>query len=336
MILVTGATGHIGNVLVRELLARGSQVRVLLLPGEDQDPLKGFEIEAVHGNVLDLDSLRQAMRGVEVVYHLAGIISILPGKDDLVHRVNVLGTQNVLQAARENGIRRLVYTSSIHAISRTAKGVTIDEQIPFDPDTAISAYDRSKAEASLLVLDAAQKDLDAVIVCPTGVVGPYDYRLSEMGSLILDAVRMRVHFSVPGAYDFVDVRDVVQGLIAACEQGRRAEHYILAGEQITVAKLYRTVRDITGLNALHIEVPQWIAQTSAVIAEPFYRLTKLKPRLTAYALETLASNSVISYAKAARELGYQPRKLRESIADTIAWLRQVHALRPTLRIGRLP
>ena len=134
MELVTGATGHIGNVLVRELVAQGRAVRALVLPKENTRSLAGLPIEIVEGNVLDMDSLRCAMQDVTCVYHLAGMITIMPGKNEQVRRVNVEGTRNIIQLMRELQIRRLVYTSSIHALKRVPEGILMDENLPFDPD----------------------------------------------------------------------------------------------------------------------------------------------------------------------------------------------------------
>ncbi len=322
MILVTGATGHIGNVLVKELVERGEKVRVLILPGEDPAPLAGLNIETVQGDVLDEGTLRHAMEGVQVVYHLAGIISIMPGKDEMVYRVNVVGTRNILQACLEAGIKRLVYTSSIHAISRIPEGTTIDETVPFDAARAAGEYDRTKAQASLEVLNAVRKGLDAVIVCPTGVIGPFDYRLSEMGRVILDCIRTRQAIFIDGAYDFVDVRDVVKGQILACERGKSGESYILSGERVTVRQLIDLVSEVSGVKVPRLRLPYWAAQAAAVFTPAYYRISGRKPRITSYSLETLRSNSYISSAKARRELGYAPRSIRETIADTIAWFRQ--------------
>jgi dihydroflavonol-4-reductase len=322
MNLVTGATGHIGNVLTRELLERGQKVRALVLPGEDLTPLNGLDVEIAEGDVLDSESLRRAFHDVQDVYHLAGIISIMPGRNDRLRRINVLGTQNVLEAAGQANIRRLVYTSSIHAITRAPHGVTIDESIPFDPEHAISEYDRSKAEASLSVQQATRQGLDAVIVCPTGVIGPYDYRRSEMGSLILDCSLNPVQFWIDGAYDFVDVRDVAQGLIMAGEKGRSGESYILSGEQISVHNLMRTIQEITGLHSLHIRVPISLARFAARFTPLYYRMARIRPRFTHYAIETVASNSVISNDKARMELSYRPRALRETLTDTVHWFQE--------------
>lgn len=321
MILVTGAAGHIGNVLVRELVSKEAKVRALILPGEDTSSIYGLDIEIVVGNVLDPASLDRAMRGVDTVYHLAGIISIMADKNDLMWKVNVEGTRNVLAAATKEGVKRLVHTASIHALSRNWIG-KIDEKVPFDPNTAAGGYDRTKAAASLLVLDAVKDGLDAVIVCPTGVIGPHDYLGSEMGDLILDWLRRKMHFLVKGAYDFVDVRDVAHGHILACERGRTGEVYILSGWQIKVLELKQLVQDVIGTRIPTITVPMWMAKFGAKFTPLFYKLTKRTPKFTDYSLETLQSNSDVSCNKAKKELGYKPRALAATIKDTVSWLLQ--------------
>lgn len=328
MNLVTGATGHIGNVLVRQLLEKGEKVRALIWRGEDTTPLSGLDVEQVEGDVLDPASLPVAFAGVERVYHLAGIISIMPGKQEIVHRVNVEGTHNVLLAAMEAGVRRFVYTSSIHAITRAPHGVEIDERLPFDPINPYGEYDRSKAEASLVVKAAAAEGLDAVIACPTGVIGPYDYRRSEMGTLISQAALRKPQLYVDGAYDFVDVRDVAQGLLLAAERGRRGESYILSGERMSVRYLLETVREITGLGFFSLKIPLWLAKFIARFTPYYYRLAHVKPRFTPYSLEVVTGNANISHAKAQKELGYNPRPLKQALADTIRWFWENRRLSP--------
>lgn len=319
MWLVTGATGHIGNVLVRKLLERGEKVRALILPGESVESISGLEVEAFEGDVLNLDSLFESFQGVRGVFHLAGVISILPGHDALVQRVNVEGTRNVIRAAKETGIQKLIYTSSIHAIKRVEAGV-IDEALPYDPDNPFGAYDRSKAQATLDVQQAAHAGLEAVIACPTGVIGPFDFRGSMMGHVIRTAAEKKPTLYVDGAYDFVDVRDVANGLIAAAENGKRGESYILSGQRMSVRYLLETVREITGHGQLVLlKMPFVLAKWAAQFTPFYYRWTKTSPRFTLYSLEVLRSNSNISHAKATRELGYQPRSLYESIADTVRW-----------------
>jgi dihydroflavonol-4-reductase len=326
MNLVTGATGHIGNVLVRLLLERGEGVRAMIIPDEDPTPLKDLDVEIVEADVLDYQSLLKAFDHMDVVYHLAGIISILPGKQPFVQAVNVLGTRNVIQAAQSKRIRRLVYTSSIHALKRVPHGILINETVPFDPEHAISSYDSSKASASLEILNAVQHGLDAVIVCPTGVIGPYDFRRSEMGQLILDCVEQKPMLYVDGAYDFVDVRDVAEGLILAGEKGRCGESYILSGERIEVLDIIKIVQEILGKRLFSLKIPLQLANLTANITPFYYHLTHIKPRFTSYSLATIASNSVISHAKAHLELGYLPRPLRESLSDTVKWFKKYKTL----------
>lgn len=318
MWLVTGATGHIGNVLVRKLLERGEKVRVLIPPGENREPLNGLHVDALEGDVLDPDAVFESMRGIKGIFHLAGVISIMPGANPFVRKVNVDGTKNILRAAREKKIDKLVYTSSIHAIQRVGDGV-IDENIPYDMNNPYGAYDRSKAEATLEVLHAAQTGLEAVIACPTGVIGPYDYRGSMMGAVIHDAAAAKPTLYVDGAYDFVDVRDVADGLIIAAEKGRRGESYILSGQKISVRYMLETVREVTGKNFFQMKIPFDLAKFAALFTPMYYQMAHATPRFTPYSLEVLKSNSNISHAKASRELGYQPRSLYESIRDTVKW-----------------
>jgi dihydroflavonol-4-reductase len=322
MNLVTGGTGHIGNVLVRELIKRKEEVRVLALPEEDLSLFEGMEIEVMRGNVLNRETIEAAFKGVDYVFHLAGIISIMPGKDQLVHDVNVNGTKNVLACAVAAKVKKLVHTSSIHAFKRVEHGITVDENTPIDPDGAIAAYDQSKAEATLAVLEQARKGFPAVVVCPTGVIGPYDYKGSELGVLIQDWMKNKVNFLIQGEYDFVDVRDVVNGMILARDKGVPGQIYILSGELIKVGDIWRIVKDLLDFKSIYINIPLKLANFSAKITQWYYQLTHTKPRFTTYSIATLQSNAHISNAKARNSLGYAPRSLRESLRDTISWWRQ--------------
>jgi dihydroflavonol-4-reductase len=322
MITITGATGHIGNVLVRQLLDKGEHIRVLVLPDEDLTPIKSLNVEVVTGNICDIDSLVQAFNGADMVYHLAGMITILPGKKDNLYRVNVNGTKNVVEACLKTGVRRLVYTSSIHAIKELPHGSIIDESQPFDPVSVLGDYAKSKALASMEVLQGTERGLDAVIVCPTGVIGPYDYRVSEMGKLFLDFLNKKLIARVDGAYDFVDVRDVASGLILAGEKGYTGECYILSGERITINDLMSLLEKLSGTKAPLMKIPSYLARIMGIIATPFYLITKTRPLFTAYSIDVLNSNSLINSAKARRVLGFSSRPLKESVSDSISWFAQ--------------
>ncbi len=322
MIVVTGATGHIGNVLVRELITRGQTVRALLLPDDDRRPLAGLDTEIVYGDVTDSKGLESAFVGADVVFHLAGIVTIMPGMKKTLERVNVGGVRNVATACRTAGVRRLVYTSSIHAIAEPPHGTAIDESQPFDPDRVLGDYARSKAQATILLLDEVHKGgLDAVICCPTGVIGPWDYGISNIGQLILDFAGGHLKSYVRGAYDFVDVRDVVNGLILAAEKGQPGRHYIFSGAQVQVPELMKELERNIGHPAPTYEIPPAIARVAGVLASIYYRLVRRRPVFTAYSIDVLRSNSQVSSARAREELGFTTRPWQDSICDHVNWFR---------------
>ena len=322
MVIVTGATGHIGNVLVRELLAEGAVVRVLVLPDDDKRPLAGLNVEIVYGDITDLVSLKSAFTGAESVFHLAGIVTIMPGMASVLERVNVGGMRTVIAACRASGVHRLVYTSSIHAMAEPPHGTVIDESQAFDPDRVLGDYARSKARATLLLLDEVSKGgLDAVICCPTGVIGPWDYGISNIGQLILDFASGHLKSYVSGAYDFVDVRDVARGLILAAEKGQPGRHYIFSGTQVHVPELMEELARGIGYPAPTYRIPTVIARTAGILASMYYRLLRRKPVFTAYSIDVLRSNSLVSSARAREELGFTSRPWQDSIRDHMEWFR---------------
>jgi len=321
MVIVTGATGHIGNVLVHELLRRGERVRILALGTEASVLFRGLpRVEIVHGDVTKPETLERAFHGVETVYHLAGIVRITPGKKNLLYEVNVEGTKNVVNACLKAGVERLVYTSSVHAFVEPPKGVEIDESALINPDLVEGEYARTKAMATLAVLDAVRNhDLNAVVVCPTGVIGPYDHKISQMGQVILDFIHGRLKAYISGAYNFVDVRDVSHGLISAAEHGRKGEVYLFAGRQIRIAELLEMLSSITHKPVPKTRLPSWVAIAVSPFSNAYYRILKQKPLFTKYSVQTLASNCCVSNEKARRELGFTVRPTEDSIADSVMW-----------------
>jgi len=322
--VVTGATGHIGNVLVRELVDRGLPVRAMVLPGEGTRPLDGLDIECVEGDVRDPDTLRCAFAGAAMVYHLAGLISILPGRTRALHAVNVLGTRNVVRACEDCGVTRMVYVSSVHALVEPPHGVAITEAAEFDPSQIVGPYAQSKARATQEVMRGVERGFDATVVFPSGIVGPYDFNVSEMGQVILDFVHRRLPAYIEGAYDFVDVRDVVNGIIAAGQKGRKGEGYILSGHLLSISRLMALLQEQTGVPAPKLKLPQWIAGTASVFTPFLSNVTGKKPRFTSYSLRVLRSNALMDCSKARHELAYTARPLDVSIADAIEWFRASH------------
>jgi dihydroflavonol-4-reductase len=322
MIVVTGATGHIGNVLVRQLYnqrGRRHRIRVLVPPGETMEPLRDTVVETAVCDVTDYASVLRNIRGAELVFHLAGIVSIVNGRQELLRRVNVQGTKNVLDAAREAQVRRVVYVSSVHAFVEPPDGCEINERTPVDPVKVLGDYAKTKAEATLYARQAAAAGQDIVIVHPTGVIGPYEFRNSHTGAMLKGVMKKRYPMKICGRYDFVDVRDVAAGILLAAEKGRSGESYILGGNAITVGELFEIVARLCGLKPPKHSAPVWLVKAVAPITEAWSRLWKKTPTLTPYALKTLFSNSNISCAKARMELGYAPRPIAATLADFVRW-----------------
>ncbi len=318
---VTGGTGHLGNVLVRELLRRGKRVKALVVEGDDRRALAGLGVERVPGDVTAPASLAAAFAGAEVVFHLAGIVSITGGSRERLRRVNVEGTRNVAAACRAAGVRRLVYTSSVHALVELDRGGVLDERSGFAPVEARGDYGRSKAEASRVALAAGGEGLDVVLVLPTGVVGPYDYRLSEVGQLVRLYGEGRLRAGIAGAYDFVDVRDVAVGHVLAAEKGRPGESYLLNGSRISVAGMFAVLAEATGRPPPRLLLPLPAARLLALGAPLYERATGRRALLTPYAVHALGIDFAIDDAKARRELGHSSRPVAESLRDAWTWMR---------------
>jgi dihydroflavonol-4-reductase len=325
--VVTGATGHIGANLVRALVATGRRVRCVVR--QDRAALADVDVECVAGDVLDPPTLREAFRGATTVFHLAAVISIDGDRHGLVTATNVDGARNVAEAALACGVRRMVHCSSIHAFVQGGRSATVDESTPraFDPRHA--AYDRSKAAGERAVREMAARGLDAVIVHPTAVIGPYDYKPSRMGRLLLDLYRRRLPSLVPGGFDWVDVRDVVAGLLSAETHGRPHESYLLSGQYTPVAALARLAADVTGVPAPRWCTPSWLARAAAPFSATLGRLHGGEPLFTSESLDTLAMGTQVDCAKARRELGYSSRDLRTTLRDTYAWFAEAGRIRLT-------
>lgn len=325
MIVVTGATGHIGNVLVKQLYSkhgRQEKIRVLVPPGETMAPLRGTVVELAVCDVTDFQSVVEGIRGARLVFHLAGVISIVNGMGSLMQRVNVSGTKNVLDAARQCNVPRVVYVSSVHAFSEPPEGREINERTPVDPEKVLGDYARSKAQATLYARSAASAGLNVVIVHPTGVIGPYEFKNSHTGAMVKGIMKRRYPMKFGGKYDFVDVRDVAAGILLAAEKGRAGESYILGGNSISVGDLFEIIARLCGFKPPKRNAPLWLLKGIAPMAETWAKLRGQTPTITPYSLQTLLSNSNISSAKAREELGYAPRPIAVTLADCIRWARK--------------
>lgn len=323
LFIVTGAVGHLGSTLIRLLRERDVEIRGLALPSEA--PCTGDGVRYVQGDVRDPDSLRPLFEGADAretyVIHAAGRIEITQEASPLAYDVNVNGTKNVLSLCRERGVRRLVYVSSVHAIPEKDKVSVLTEVERFSPDAVVGGYAKTKAEATQAVLDAAAGGLDAVVVQPSGILGPFDRSGNYLVQLVANYIDGRLPACVDGGYDFVDVRDVARGCLLAAERGRSGECYILSNRHYEIKDVLNLARMAAGGRKLPV-LPMWMARAAAPLMQWYARRKKERPLYTSYALYTLESNDRFSHDKATRELGYRPRDLVETVRDTVRWYRQ--------------
>jgi len=319
--VVTGATGHVGANLVRALLERGQTVRAVVR--EDTRALAGLGVEQVRGDVLDRASLVRAFEGADVVYHLAACVSIGHDPASLVLEINGRGPALAAEACLETRVRRMVHFSSIHAFSPHPADETIDETRALnDPnDERLPPYDRSKAAGQRAVLAAVERGLDAVVVNPTAVLGPHDFKPSALGGAIVSMMQRTLPALVTGGFNWVDARDVAAGAIAAAERGRAGEAYLLGGRWRPVAELARLVEASCGARRPRLVTPMWLARVGVPFVSAWSRLSGAPPVYTRESLYALCHHRSISWAKAERELGYRARPLAETVEDACAWYR---------------
>jgi dihydroflavonol-4-reductase len=323
-VVVTGAAGFVGGVLVRELVARGRRVRAVDRAFPTALPP---EVERVEADVLDRESLRVAVDGADVVFHLAAVISVTGGLGGRVWSVNVDGVRNIAEVALESGVRRFVHCSSVHAFDLEARP-SVDEDSPKARDEHRPIYDRSKAAGEEELHSVIRRGLDAVIVNPTGVIGPFDEGPSRMGQVLIALSRRRLPALLDGGFNWVDVRDVVSGLLAAEEKGRAGASYLLPGHYASIGDLATLVRRVTGTRPPRFTVPLWFARVWGPLANLVSRSTGSALWYTTESLHALRFCPQISGARARGELGYEPRPLTETVADTLAFFDERGLLGP--------
>jgi hopanoid-associated sugar epimerase len=320
--LVTGATGHIGNNLVRALLARNERVRVLLRPGSDPRPLDGLDVERVEGDLRDAASLARAVAGAQRLYHVAAMISIRGGDRKALWDVNVAGTARLLSAAREAGVRRVVHTSSFGAIGRSPSGPS-DEGHPLDPEEPATDYERSKAEAELEVKREVERGLDVCIVNPCATLGPFDFRPSLVGRTFVDFARGKLKAYVPGGFDWVPMRDVIAGHVLAMEKGASGQRYLLSGEVASLDQILGWLAEDTGRPPPRWRVPPALMLAVCVpkdyIEARFF--PHVYPRFNQHSIRLLTSGKYGTNQKARRELGLVPTPIRQACRDAVTWFR---------------
>jgi dihydroflavonol-4-reductase len=318
-IAVTGANGHVGGNLCRELVRQGHSVKALVY--SDDTALKGVSVQRISGDLSKPTTLDELCKDTEVVIHLAALISI-SGKKQQLESTNVQGTLNLIGAIRRSNVRRLIHFSSIHALDHFPLDLPMDESRPL-VEHATMMYESTKAKGDRIVLDNVSRGLDAVILNPTAILGPYDYKPSLMGQVLLRLYNGRLPALVPGGYDWVDVRDIVQATIAAISDGKKGERYILSGRWTSVKELAMLMEEVTGKKMVRMILPTFVAKIGVPFIRLFSKMTGQHPLYTYQSLDVLMQgNRMISNAKARKELGFSPRPLKETLLDSITWFKE--------------
>ena len=320
--IVTGGSGHLGNVLARKLIESGQRVWLLLLEHE-KNVVEGVE-KIYFGDVSDKVSMQPVFddaQGFRVVFiHCAGIVSIRSEFSQRLYDVNVGGTKNIVDLCEHYGVYKLVYISSVHAIPDNIQGEVIAETSSFDAGKVTGHYAKSKTEATKYVLDARKRGLNVNVIHPSGIIGPSDFGRGHMTTLITDYCRGRLVAAMDGGFDFVDVRDVAEGIIACTQKGRPGECYLLTNSYYKIRELMDMLCRITGRKKIKSYLPLWFVKATAPIAELYYRILKQPPLYTRYSIYTLSTNNRYSHKKATEELGYGTRDMESTLKDTFDWL----------------
>jgi len=318
-VLVTGGSGHLGANLVRRLLDEGQTVRVLLRRGSDHAALDGLDVERVWGDLRDAHATREAVRGCRRVYHCAAKVSSGEGQARDIHDSNVVGTRHLLRAALDTSTERVVVTGSFSAVG-WAPGRPSDERMPVDPFERLLPYARSKVAAEHECLRAAADGLDVVIATSCAIVGPHDFKPSRMGRVLLDFAHGRLRAYIPGGFEFVAARDIVEGHRLAMDKGRAGQKYLFSTAFETVDGLMAIFERVTGRARPRLRLPSGLMLAVAVaVAAVARRLApRSEPRFTPGAVRLLRSRRRADITKARTELGYQPTSIEDAIRDAYA------------------
>jgi dihydroflavonol-4-reductase len=327
--LITGASGFVGSAVLRQLLAAGHTVRALIRPNCDRRNLAGLPVEIVYGDITDRKSLDQGMAGCSTLFHVAADYRLWVPKPSEIYDNNVTGTRNIMLAAMNAGIKRIVYTSSVATLGFTVDGSPADEDTPVSIKEMIGHYKRSKfmAEAEVKHLADGQ-GLPVIIVNPSTPIGPRDIKPTPTGRIIVDAASGRMPAYVDTGLNLVHVDDVAIGHLFALEHGKVGDRYILGACNMTLKEIFCAIAAITGQNPPKICLPNHVVFPIACMSEAWSRfVSKREPRVTLNGVRLARKRMFFSVEKARRFLGFNPRPIEEALRDAVDWFRENGYLR---------
>jgi dihydroflavonol-4-reductase len=319
---VTGATGFLGSHVARQLQAQGTVLRLLVRPTSRTDNIADLAAERVVGDLRDVESLKRGMEGCEIVFHVAADYRLWAVNGQELYQSNVEGTRNILQAARDSGVRRVVYTSSVATMGFGNNGHVTDEDSPVALSNMIGDYKRSKYMAEQLVIEAVRSGQDVVMVNPSTPIGERDIKPTPTGHIVVDFLKRKFPAYVDTGLNLVDVKDCAAGHLLAMEKARPGERYILGGENLTLKQILDKLAAITGLPSPSIRLPYVVAYaTGAVDTLVTGKMLKREPRVTLDSVRMGRKKMFVSSAKAERELGWSPGPVDGALQRAVEWFR---------------
>jgi dihydroflavonol-4-reductase len=320
---VTGATGFVGSHVARALAEHGADLRLLVRANSNTKNIADLKADLATGDLRDPSTLEKAVAGCDTVFHVAADYRLWVRDPEQMYRANVEGTRAILDAARKNNVRRVVYTSSVATMGFTSDGRSADENSPVSLDNMIGPYKRSKFMAEQVAIDAARAGLDVVIVNPTTPVGERDIKPTPTGRIVVDFLKKKFPAYVDTGLNLVDVTECARGHIAALEKGRSGERYILGGENLTLKQILDKLAAITGLPSPKVRVPYALALATGVVDEIFTgRILGREPRATIDAVRMGRKKMFVSSAKAERELGWKVAPVDDALRRAAQWFRE--------------
>ena len=318
-VLVTGGTGFVGHHVARRLVRESYDVRVLARPASPVALLQEIPVEIVRGDLTDPASLRAAVQGCSAVFHVAADYRLWARRPEELYRSNVEGTEQILQAARDGGVEKVVYTSTVGTLDFSRNGKPATEDDSADPATLSGPYKKSKYLAEQVALRFAREGYPVVIVNPSAPVGEGDRKPTETGKMILDFLNRKMPAYIDTGLNLVDVHDVAEGHLAALRRGQPGERYVLGGRNMSLREILETLATIAHLPAPKIQMPYGVALCAGVVDSWVSRLLGRTPRIPLEGVKMARHKMYVSSAKAERDLGYHPGPVEPALERAVRW-----------------
>ena len=316
--LVTGAAGFLGSHVARQLVARGETVRVLMRPSSNNRAISDLSLEYVTGDLRDAASLERAMKDVKRVFHVAADYRLWARKPQEIYDSNVGGTKNVLAAAKNAGVEQLVYTSTVATIAVDRPNLP-NEATDARLEEMIGHYKRSKWMAEQEVLQAAKEGLPAIVAMPTTPLGPWDWKPTPTGKIILDFLNGKMPGYVETGLNFVGVEECAAGHLLVAEKGKAGERYLLGAENLTLKELLEMIAEITGLSAPGMKIPHTVALGVAYVDTAFSRLLGKEPQIPVEGVKIAQHKMFVDCSRAKHELGFAPGPVVAALQRAVRW-----------------